>query len=75
MEFLHKNRVIHLDIKHNNIVFASADAYSLKIKNVYMSDLLTITASLFQVDRLWSFPRAWRNEQGKVEHGGEMFVE
>ena len=32
MEFLHKNRVIHLDIKHNNIVFASTDPCSLKIK-------------------------------------------
>ena len=32
VEFLHKNRVIHLDIKHNNIVFASTDPYSLKIK-------------------------------------------
>ena len=31
MEFLHKNRVIHLDILHNNIVFASTDPYSLKI--------------------------------------------
>ena len=32
LEFLHKNRVVHLDIKHNNIVFASTDPYSLKIK-------------------------------------------
>ena len=32
LEFLHKNRVVHLDIKHNNIVFASTDTYSLKIK-------------------------------------------
>ena len=32
VEFLHKNRVIHLDIKHNNIVLASTDPYSLKIK-------------------------------------------
>ena len=30
--FLHKNRVVHLDIKHNNIVFASTDMHSLKIK-------------------------------------------
>ena len=32
LEFLHKNRVVHLDIKHNNIVFASTDPHSLKIK-------------------------------------------
>ena len=30
--FLHKNRVIHLDIKHSNIIFASQDPSSLKIK-------------------------------------------
>ena len=32
LQFMHKSRVIHLDIKHNNIVFASTDVLSLKIK-------------------------------------------